>query len=120
MIHATVTQTLVGKGMIVRPALIAAALLLRCGPVHAKDANCMARALMDVPAEEASEQVRSKNNVEFGPITTIKVDKKTGKMVYCSASSYCYNSNAFELVTPCRIKRDLNAGESRYYSFFTR
>jgi hypothetical protein len=95
-------------------------LAIGCGPTQARDANCMARALMDVPAEEAPEQVRSKSNIEFGPITTIKVDKTTGKMVYCSANSYCYNSNAFEIVTSCRIKRDLEAADSKFFTFFTR
>ena len=80
----------------------------------------MARIIQDVPAEEAPEQVKSKSNNEFGPIAQIKVNKNTGKMLFCAANSYCYNSNAFELVTPCRVKRDPSMSDSTFFSFFTR
>lgn len=80
----------------------------------------MARIISDVPAEEAPEQIKSKINGEFGPITKIKVNKQTGKMLFCAENSYCYNSNAFEVVTPCRIKRDLETSDSTFYSYFTR
>jgi hypothetical protein len=108
--------------MPMRPALLAAAIVLGrgIGQAWAKDAHCMAHIVMDVPAEEAPEQVKSKSNNEFGPITQIKVNKKTGKMTYCAANSYCYNSNAFELVTPCRIKRDTDASDATFFSYFTR
>ena len=98
----------------------AALVLILAGPAQAKDVNCMARILMDVPAEEAPEQVKSKSNKEFGPITEIRVNKTSGKMTYCGAGTYCYNSNAFELVTPCRIKRDAGGAGENYFSFFTR
>ena len=99
---------------------IAAAMLVLCGPSWAKEAHCMTRILSDVPAEEAPEQVKSKTNGEFGPVTEIKVSKKTGKMFYCASHSYCYDSNAFELTTPCRIKRDVEAADSEHFIFFTR
>jgi hypothetical protein len=96
------------------------ALLLSAGPVAAREAHCMARILSDVAAEEAPEQVKSKSNGEFGPVTKIKVNKTSGKMLYCAENSYCYNSNAFELTTPCRIKRDTPASDAGFFLFFTR
>ena len=97
-----------------------AGLLILAMPAEAKDVHCMARIIADVAAEEAPEQVKSKSNGDFGPVVQIKVNKQTGKMVFCAANSYCYNSNAFELTTPCRIKRDTGAGDGTYFSFFTR
>ncbi len=84
------------------------------------EAHCMTRILADVPAEEAPEQVKSKSNGDFGPVTQIKVNKKTGKMVYCAENSYCYNSNAFEFTTPCRLKLDKEGGSYSYFTYFTR
>ena len=80
----------------------------------------MARIVHDAPAEEAPEQVKSKSNGDFGPIDRIKVDRRTGKMKYCAANSYCYDSNAFELTTPCRIKRDLDMSDTKFFVYFTR
>lgn len=100
--------------------VIGTALVLCAGAAAAKEGNCMARIIADVAAEEAPEQVKSKSNGEFGPITQIKVDRSSGKMLFCSANSYCYNSNAFEMVSNCRIKRDESLTDSRYFSFFTR
>ena len=79
------------------------------------------RLLADVPAEESPEQVKSKSNNEFGPVTKIKVNKSTGRMLYCAGTSYCYNSNAFEFITPCRIKIDKEGADfSNYFIYFTR
>jgi hypothetical protein len=96
------------------------ALLLSTGPVAAREAHCMARILSDVAAEEAPEQIKSKSNGQFGPVTTMKVNKNSGKMLFCAENSYCYNSNAFELITPCRVKRDTPASDQSYFLFFTR
>jgi hypothetical protein len=101
-------------------AIMLAALVALPGAARAADEHCMARILTDVPAEEAPEQMKSKSNKEFGPITQIKVNKKTGKMLYCGHNTYCYNSNAFELTTPCRIKRDETMSDASFFSFFTR
>lgn len=100
--------------------LAVAAFVMLAGSVEAKEAHCMARIISDVPAEEAPEQVKSKSNGDFGPIDLIKVNKKTGKMTYCTKDSYCYVSNAFELITPCRIKRDTSVDDASFYMFFTR
>jgi hypothetical protein len=100
--------------------VFAAAFIVLAGSVQAKEPHCMARIIADVPAEEAPEQVKSKSNGEFGPVTLIKVNKTTGKMVFCAKDSYCYDSNAFELVTPCRLKRDTDMSDSKFFSFFTR
>ena len=82
--------------------------------------HCMTRILADVPAEEAPEQIKSKSNGDFGPVTQIKVNKTTGKMVYCAENSYCYNSNAFEFTSPCRLKLDKEGGFGNYFTYFTR
>lgn len=82
-------------------------------------ANCMTTIIADVPAEEASEQVKSKGG-SFGPVTRIKVNKKTGRMVYCSGPSYCYWSNALQLVSACRIKRDNDVNDASWFVYFTR
>ena len=90
-------------------------------PTGAKAApNCMARVLADVPAEEAPEQVKSKQSGTFGPVTQIKVEKKTGKMTYCAKTSYCYGSNSFEIATPCRLKLDKGLSSGDYFVYFTR
>ncbi len=89
----------------------------RSAPARAGDANCMARILADVPALEAPEQVKSKSSGTFGPLSAVKVDKRSGKMFYCSATSYCYDSNAFQLTTPCRFKLDKSFGSS-FNAFF--
>ena len=81
------------------------------------DPNCIARILADVPALEASEQVKSKRNGTFGPITHIKVNKKYGKMYYCAEHSYCYDSNAFKIATPCRFKLDKSASGGDYFQY---
>jgi hypothetical protein len=99
---------------------LTATLVLLTGAAEAKDANCMARVIQDVAAEEAPEQIKSKSSGTFGPVTQIKVSKASGKMLYCGSNTYCYNSNAFVLVTPCRIKRDETMTDRNYYSFFTR
>ncbi|WP_131196062.1 hypothetical protein [Lichenihabitans psoromatis] len=83
-------------------------------------AHCMARVIANVGAEEAPEQVKSKSVGTFGPVTQIKVDKTTGRMVYCGEKTYCYWSNAFEIITPCRIKRDEEMSDGRYFSYSTR
>lgn len=82
-------------------------------------AHCMARILADVPAEEAREEVKSQGG-SFGPVTHIKVNRKTGRMVYCSGTSYCYWSNALQLVSPCRIKRDNDVHDESWFVYFTR
>ena len=94
-----------------------------CAPLQAHaEPHCMARALADVPAMEAPEQVRSKSNGNFGPVTQIKVNKTSGRMYYCSANTYCYDSNAFELTTPCRIKlqKGFTSNFGVNFTYFTR
>ncbi len=84
------------------------------------DANCMARVLADVPAEEAPEQVKSKQSGMFGPINEVKVEKQSGKMYYCAASSYCYGSNAFQITTPCRFKLDKTSSGGKFFLYSAR
>jgi len=91
-----------------------------CSTAAVAAPNCMARILADVPAEEAPEQMKSKTSGTFGPITQIKVNKTSGKMVYCTKTSYCYGSNAFEITTPCRLKLDKSVNYGDYFSYFTR
>lgn len=82
-------------------------------------AHCMTRILTDVPAEEAHEEVKSQGG-SFGPVTRMKVNRKTGRMVYCSGTSYCYWSNALQIVSPCRVKRDNDAQDENWFIYFTR
>lgn len=93
--------------------LLLAAALPAAGMGTARaDSNCMARILADVPALEAPEQVKSKQSGTFGPLSMVKVDKRSGRMYFCSANSYCYDSNAFQLTTSCRFKLDKSFGSS--------
>ncbi len=101
------------------PPVLALAVSLYPGLARAEQ-NCMARVLADVPAEEAPEQVKSKQSGIFGPINQIKVDKQSGKMYYCSASSYCYGSNAFQLTTPCRFKLDKSFTFGNFFLYSAR
>lgn len=94
-------------------------LALAAGSASAAEPHCMARIIADVPAEEAPEQVKSKSNADFGPVTRIKVDKKSGRMTYCAKNSYCYWSNAFEIVSPCRVKRE-DSDDPTFFRYFTR
>ncbi len=116
------TVSRIGGGPILAAAAVLDALAATLAMPTAATAapNCMARILADVPAEEAPEQTKSKANGTFGPIVQVKVNKKTGKMVYCAKGSYCYNSNAFEINTPCRLKLDKGANAGDYFSYFTR
>ena len=100
--------------------LAAIGLALTTNAALAAEPHCMARVIADVPAEEAPEQVKSKSNASFGPVTRIKVDKKSGRMTYCAKNSYCYWSNAFEFVTPCRIKREESTNDPTFFMYFTR
>lgn len=97
-------------------ALLCGAALAGSGPARADD-HCMARILADVPALEAPEQVKSKSSGTFGPLSEIKVNKRSGRMYYCAVNTYCYDSNAFQLTTPCRFKLDKSFGSS-FNSFF--
>lgn len=97
-------------------ALLCGAALAGPGAARADD-HCMARILADVPALEAPEQVKSKSSGTFGPLSEIKVNKRTGRMYYCAVNTYCYDSNAFQLTTPCRFKLDKSFGSS-FNSFF--
>ncbi len=96
--------------------LLCGAALAGSGAARADD-HCMARILADVPALEAPEQVKSKGSGTFGPLSEIKVDKRSGRMYYCAVNTYCYDSNAFELTTPCRFKLDKSFGSS-FNAFF--
>ncbi len=91
-------------------------------PQARAEPHCMAHALADVPAMEAPEEVRSKNDSSFGPITQIKINKNTGRMYYCAQNTYCYDSNAFKIISPCRIKIDKGYGFSfsSNFTYFTR
>lgn len=89
-------------------------------PARAVDANCMTAILHDVPALEAPEQVKSKRSGTFGPITHIKVSKKTGRMFYCSSNSYCYDSNSFRITSACRFKLDKGAGTDEFFQYSAR
>lgn len=97
------------------------AVVLASWQAHAEP-HCMARALTDVPAMEAPEQVRSKSNGNFGPVTQIKVNKRSGRMYFCGANTYCYDSNAFELITACRIKlqKGFSSNFGVSFTYFTR
>lgn len=103
-----------------RVVLLGAALVPALAGVARADANCMARVLSDVPAEEAPEQVKSKQSGMFGPISEIKVEKQSGKMYYCAASSYCYGSNAFQITTPCRFKLDKASSGGKFFLYSAR
>lgn len=86
-------------GIMAMTALCAASGLARA------DDHCVARVLSEVPAMEAPEEVKAKGG-SFGPITTVKVRRDSGRMYYCTSTSYCYDSNAFQIVSPCRMKLD--------------
>lgn len=108
-----------GTGAKLRLGMVACIAMLTPAASQAAP-HCMTRILADVPAEEAPEQIKSKSNGDFGPVTQIKVNKTTGRMVYCAENSYCYNSNAFEFTSPCRLKLDKEGGFGNYFTYFTR
>lgn len=95
-------------------------LLLGLPATAVAEPGCMARILSDVPALEAPEQVKSKQSGSFGPLTEIKVEKRSGKMFYCATNTHCYGSNAFQIVTPCRFKLDKEYGFGPYFIYSAR
>jgi hypothetical protein len=99
---------------------VGGALLPACAGLARADGNCMTRVLSDVPAEEAPEQVKSKQSGVFGPINAVKVDKQSGRMFYCAASSYCYGSNSFQITTPCRFKLDKDSSNGKFFIYTAR
>jgi hypothetical protein len=101
--------------------ILVLALLAPSGASAAQgSSHCMTRILADVSALEAPEQVKSKSNGEFGPVTQIKVNRQSGRMFYCAKNSYCYDSNAFELTSPCRLKLDKSLHDPNFFVYFTR
>ena len=104
-----------------RKMAIALSIVAAMAPSLARaEQHCMARVLQDVGAQEAPEEVMSKAGGLFGPVKHIKVSKKTGRMYLCGEHSYCYDSNAFEFATPCRIKLDKDVQTPGYFAYFTR
>ena len=90
--------------MIMKCAGMAVALIsLAAVPASAKPEKCLARVIKDVPAMEDATSILRKGSKDFRQITGVVVNKKTGKMFYCAHGSFCYDSAAIEIVSPCRF-----------------
>lgn len=97
-----------------RLALAAAALLLAAGPGWTAD-RCMVRVTRDVGADEEPASVMHKNGRPFGPVTQVKIDRKSGRASYCAHGDYCYASGGLEFISPCRLDQsDFNDNEDIY------
>ena len=68
-------------------------------PLHAR--RCTANVLSDAPAIEDPTAVL-KRGAAWGPVTQVKVNKKTGAMAYCAHGDYCYPATGIE-VSACSI-----------------
>ena len=68
--------------------------------------RCDVRVVKNVGAEDDPQYVLTKGSHEFGPVTQMRVDKKTGRMAFCAHGSFCYNSTAFDFTSPCRFTVD--------------
>lgn len=93
---------------------LALAALVVASPAGAAD-RCMARVVRDVGSDEEPASVMHKGGALFGPVTQVKLNRKTGRASYCAHGDYCYGSGAMDVVTPCRFDQsDFNDDESIY------
>ena len=51
----------------------------------------------------------------YGPITQMRVNKKTGRTVYCEHGGYCYSSGSMDIISPCRISSSDYEDEDDFY-----
>ena len=97
-----------------RLALTLAALVVTAGPAMAAD-RCMARVVRDVGADEEPASVMHKGGALFGPVTQVKIIRKTGRASYCAHGDYCYGSGAMDIVASCRFDQsDFNDDDNIY------
>ncbi|MGI3900529.1 MAG: hypothetical protein ACRYGP_28330 [Janthinobacterium lividum] len=93
---------------------LALATLMAATPAWAVD-RCMARVLRDVGADEEPASVMHKGGHLFGPITQVKIGRKTGRASYCAHGDYCYGSGAMDMAAPCRFDQsDFSDDENIY------
>ena len=96
-----------------RLALALAALVV-ASPAMAAD-RCMARVVQDVGADEEPASVIHKGGALFGPVTQVKINRKTGRASYCAHGDYCYGSGAMDIAAPCRFSQsDFSDNEDIY------
>ena len=84
---------------------------------HALAADiCEAVATRDVPAEESPDAVLKKGQKDEA-ITQYRVDKKTGRAVFCSHGGNCYAADALKLLN-CKIgaKDKFDDPDDTFYS----
>lgn len=96
------------------PATLAVFLALS-GTAWAKPIRCSVSVIRDVGAEEAPDSVMHRGERDFGPITQVRVNKKTGRMTYCAHGSFCYAASAFDFTSPCRLEPDSFDDPDDYY-----
>jgi uncharacterized protein len=58
--------------------------------------RCMARVRSDTPAVESPSAILKKGE-EWGPVTQVRVNKKSGEISYCAHGDYCYRASGIEL-----------------------
>lgn len=68
--------------------------------------RCSVRVIKNAGAEEAPESLMRKGQTDYGLITQVRVNKKTGRMTYCAHGSYCYAASALEITSPCTLLPD--------------
>lgn len=95
-----------------RQLLILPVLLLSAVPSLARPVRCDVRVTRPVAAVEDPDSIMQPGEA-YGPITQVRINRKTGAMIYCAHGSYCYPASALELRAPCRIsgKPDPNFGD---------
>lgn len=87
-----------------RKILASLAVVLSASTVPAWAAQrCMTRVTRATAAIENPEGVIRAGSV-FGPVTQLRMERKTGRISYCAHGSSCYPSTFLEFTTRCRIE----------------
>lgn len=76
--------------------------LISAPPAAASQHRCMARVVKDVRANEDPASTM-RRGTRWGPVTQLRVNTKTGTTSFCAHGDYCYQSGAFEMISPCRF-----------------
>ena len=77
--------------------------------------DCSVRVVKNVGAEEAPDSVLNRGATDYGPVTQVRVNKKTGRMTFCAHGSYCYASSAFAFTSPCRLSTSEYQDEDAFF-----
>ncbi len=68
--------------------------------------RCEVRVVKNVGAEDDPSSVLPKGSTQFGPVTSMRVIRKNGRMSYCAHGSFCYSASAFTFLSGCTFTQE--------------